>query len=216
MESLAGGRGCPVVVVWEITNHPSPLKWQSPIATYSGNLSSSPKMDGVSTVPYPPVWAWLWPSNNLSNRSTVSWLGDVWLNGMGKDAIDTKKLWSLKIERKRSLSSTDPTEGCSLVDYGTWRELLCRESMLAKSSYQGVLLGGKQYSEPLECPPSIRSPTRRDTGTRCPVSMIALGRSKTVKFAARHTQNYDSLRANGCYGAEPVGRSNQSRPSHFG
>ena len=36
--------------------------------------------------------------------------------------------------------------------------------MLAKSSYQGVLLGGKQYSEPLDCPPSIRSPTRRDTG----------------------------------------------------
>ena len=36
--------------------------------------------------------------------------------------------------------------------------------MLAKSSYQGVLLGGKQYSEPLDCPPSNRSPTRRDTG----------------------------------------------------
>ena len=37
--------------------------------------------------------------------------------------------------------------------------------MLAKSSYQGVLLGGKQYSEPLDCPPSIRPPTHRDTGT---------------------------------------------------
>ena len=51
---------------------------------------------------------------------------------------------------------------------------------------------------------------------QCGIGLLSLGRSKTVKFAARHTQDYDSLQINGCFDAEPLGRSNRSRPSHFG
>ena len=33
---------------------------------------------------------------------------------------------------------------------------------------------------------------------------LSLGRSETVKFVARHTQNYDSLHFNGCQDVEPL------------
>jgi len=46
--------------------------------------------------------------------------------------------------------------------------------------------------------------------------LLSLGRSETVKFVARHIQNYDSLQINGCQDAEPHRCSNQSRPNHFG
>ena len=36
------------------------------------------------------------------------------------------------------------------------------------------------------------------------IDILSLGRSETVKFVARHTQNYDSLRINGCQDTEPL------------
>ena len=35
-------------------------------------------------------------------------------------------------------------------------------------------------------------------------SCLSLGRSETVKFVARHTQNYDSLRIKDCQDVEPL------------